>query len=222
VQQPTGGEAVSYTLKTVADVPYGTYPPYPQGPAIVQNDGWQTSITTGKAENGARISAFKVISNNPWKTESHALDGTTFPNVEEAQQAEYNAGLIAYMVYDNSPWATEPEPEKVTYYQVRINGTDDVTFLSRPGAECDPGWKMVSNFLDMLLGGWIIEYFRSKHAIGYGLVGEGTYLAISNDWDAWHYLDGRDMTLPYEITLPALNPRLKERHVRVTQETRQN
>jgi hypothetical protein len=111
----------------------------------------------------------------------------------------------------------EPVQLRPTYYQVAINGKENIRFAAAADAEYDNGWEQLTHCLDMLLGGWLIEYFRSKDAIGHALVDEETYLAISRDWDVWHYLDGRDVELPYEITLPALNPRLKERHIVVTE-----
>lgn len=99
----------TWKLKTIADTPFGTYPPYPVGPAIVQNDDWNTSCMTGTHIEGAKISAFRVITENPYTTERHELDGQTFPNTETARRAQYEAGMIAYMVYDDSEWADKPE-----------------------------------------------------------------------------------------------------------------
>ena len=96
---------MSYTLKTHPDTPYGTYPPYPEGPAVVQNNGWNTSCESGAHIDGAKVSAFRVVCEKPWTTERHALDGRIFPDQEAAQRAKYEAGLIAYMVYDDSEWA---------------------------------------------------------------------------------------------------------------------
>jgi hypothetical protein len=95
---------VSYTLKTITDTPYGTYPPFEDGgPAMVQNEDWQTSTSTRK--EGARVSAFKVVCHESSQTTRHALDGQNFPTAEDARRAQYEAGLIAYMVYDDSKWA---------------------------------------------------------------------------------------------------------------------
>lgn len=96
-----------YTLKTVTDVPFGTYPEHLEGgPALVSLDGWNTSLTHGDGIDGFQVGAFKVISQSPWVTEEHELDGQVFPTNEEGQRAKYNAGLTAYMVYDDTVWAS--------------------------------------------------------------------------------------------------------------------
>lgn len=100
----------TWTLKTVVNVPFGTYPPYPTGPALVAHGGWNTSCTTGGDIDGVRVGAFKVITENPWTTERHELDGQIFPTSEEANRAKYEAGLIAYMVYDDTEWAAKYVP----------------------------------------------------------------------------------------------------------------
>lgn len=105
-REEASGFSRRWKLVTAKDVPYGFYPEYPEGPAMVQNDGWNTSLTTGGDVDGARVNAFKVVSETPYVTERHELDGKTFPSREVARKAEYEAGLIAYMVYEDSGFAT--------------------------------------------------------------------------------------------------------------------
>jgi hypothetical protein len=97
-----------YTLYTVEDVPFGTFPAYPEGPAmVISGAGYYVSTTTNDQEPGARVGAFKVVSERPYRTERHPLDGVSFPDSEAARKAQYEAGLLAYMVYDDSEWARQ-------------------------------------------------------------------------------------------------------------------
>lgn len=107
------GHVSQYYLKTVADVPFGYYPPYPEGPALVTVGDWCTSNATGAHIDGVKVSAFKVLSENPWNTQRHELDGFLFASHEEANRAKYEAGLIGYLVYQNKTYptaSTTPSP----------------------------------------------------------------------------------------------------------------
>jgi hypothetical protein len=87
-------------------VPFGTYPEWPEGPALVAVGEWCTSNITGSGIDGVRVSAFKVLSENPYRTERHPLDGQMYPDTRSANQAKYTAGLIAYMVYRDREYPT--------------------------------------------------------------------------------------------------------------------
>lgn len=101
----------TYTLYTVADVPWGTFPSWDHGgPALVVVDGWGTSRTTGDGIDGHRVSAYKVpIQIRPGAPDGgivyHWLNGVICPTREQADRLRYEAGLLAYFVYDDSPWA---------------------------------------------------------------------------------------------------------------------
>ena len=95
-----------YTIKTVADVPFGSFPEYPVGPALITHAGWNTSLSHGAHINGFQVGAFKVISERPWVTEKHPLDGELYPTREAADRAKYDAGIIGFMVYDDTVWAS--------------------------------------------------------------------------------------------------------------------
>lgn len=95
----------TYTLKTVADVPFDAYPEYPVGPALVAVGDWCVSTTSGAHMDGVEAGAFQVVSERPYATRRHPLDGQMFPTREAARQAQYEAGVLAFMVYDDSRWA---------------------------------------------------------------------------------------------------------------------
>lgn len=98
-----------YWLVYATDLPWDAFPTYDQGgPATVAADGWccSTSFPADHASGtGHRVNGFKVLSENPYRSERHWLDGAVFPTREQANRAQYEAGLTARFVYADSEWA---------------------------------------------------------------------------------------------------------------------
>jgi hypothetical protein len=146
----TQGETMSerYTLKTVSDIPYGTYPAYPEGPALVAHTEWHVSTSTVNGATEATAGAFRVISQNPYKNERHELDGQTFPTSDLARQAQYNAGLLAYMVYNDNPWA---KLTRVVQLETELNQLHALPSLTEAQDEQEQNlWDSYSDLKDDL------------------------------------------------------------------------
>lgn len=106
----------TYRLITVADAPFGTFPPYSEGgPSKVTATSWGTSQSSlcrilssdSIVEKDDGKITLNVYGRDPETGEfvKHPLDGTKYATSREADEAAYNAGLLAIMVYDDSKWA---------------------------------------------------------------------------------------------------------------------
>jgi hypothetical protein len=85
-------------LWTVNEVPYGRFPTFADGgPATVCYGDWNVSYRTNDGK--PTIKVFKVISQSPYQSERHPLDGTEYDTFDDAQRVAYEAGVIAYLVY---------------------------------------------------------------------------------------------------------------------------
>jgi hypothetical protein len=101
------------------------------------------------------------------------------------------------------------------YYQIGINGLPYDTFTSRIKEGCDLGWESVCLTMDSLLGAWLITYYRNRDSRDLAAAWQQNGDRIGHDWDVWHYEEGRDMQLPYEIVLPQIH-NLAERTILIT------
>ncbi len=98
-----------YRLWTINEIPFDRLPD-DGGPALVVIDGWcvsypslckwMSSPSVAEADDGkVTLTAFRPISDNPYRSERHELDGTKYDAVRDAQCAAYEAGLLAFMLY---------------------------------------------------------------------------------------------------------------------------
>lgn len=88
---------MSYTLKTVADTPWGSI----DAPTVTCTH-WGVSCSTGSHIDGAVLNVYNVLTDENGRATgdviNHDLDNTTYPTEKDAQQAAYEAGLLAYWI----------------------------------------------------------------------------------------------------------------------------
>lgn len=95
-----------YRVLTVAHLPYGTLPAYPEGPATVTIEPWCVSTSPLSPLSSPSVLAADdgMTTLNVHKMtggcERHDLDGTKYATKDDADRAAYDAGVTGYMVYE--------------------------------------------------------------------------------------------------------------------------
>lgn len=89
-----------YRLYTVDVLPFDAVPTWAGGgPALVAHTSWGVSQSTGAHIEGARLNVYRYPGQTGWG-ERHPLDGTLYPDCDQAHRAAYEAGALAFMIYN--------------------------------------------------------------------------------------------------------------------------
>jgi len=82
---------MAYKLHDISTVPFGAL----EMPLVAITE-WNSARVSTSGIPGFRLSIFRVLSEMPWKTETHPLDGKRFDTREECDRVRYEAGILGY------------------------------------------------------------------------------------------------------------------------------